>query len=166
MSRLKFKPILNLCNSSGRSRGGRSEVEGEEEAATLQVGVGGFQLASEFAAAETQRSPTAPGGQALPRGHQDHRQLPRSHDQQPPEPPPAAREPRRPRRTQTGSGDHIPGPDRHAREHRSLQTTEKCPQLTISTQGQAEGQQLACLLPSGGRRGELQPGFALCEDSD
>uniref|UniRef100_A0A672YPT4 Transcription factor 19 (SC1), like n=1 Tax=Sphaeramia orbicularis TaxID=375764 RepID=A0A672YPT4_9TELE len=42
------------------------------------------------------------------------------HDQQPTEPPPAAREPRRPRRTQTGSGDHVPGPDRHAREHHMM----------------------------------------------
>lgn len=153
--------------SSSRSRGGRTESEGEEEAAALQVGVGGIQLSSSSssaaAAQEPQRRPAAAGGQALPRRHQDHRQFPRRHDQQQTQPPPPPGIIRQPCCPQARSADDAPGPDGDARQHRSFPPTETCAHLSDASERQAEGSQLSGFLPSGGWRGELQPGLTFSE---
>uniref|UniRef100_A0A3Q2PBI0 Transcription factor 19 (SC1), like n=1 Tax=Fundulus heteroclitus TaxID=8078 RepID=A0A3Q2PBI0_FUNHE len=135
------------------------------KAEALQVRVRRLRLpsASPAAAQAPQRRPASAGGQALPGGHPDHRQLPRRHDEQPAEPAAAAGFLRRRGSAPAGGGDGQPGQNRQ-REHRRFPPTESCPRLADGAERQEAGQQLAGVLPPGGGRGELQPGVAHRED--
>lgn len=152
-----------------RSRERRAESEGEEEAAALQVGVRGLQLSSPpssssaAAAQEPQRHPPAAGGQAFPRRHQNHRQFSRRHDQQPTQPPPPPGVVLQPYCPQAGRADDAPSAGGDARRHRSFPPAETCAQRPDGAERPAEGSQLSGFLPSGGWRGELQPGLAFSE---
>lgn len=158
---------ISMFSGSRSTGGGRTAAEAEEEAAALQVRVWELQLSSSptaAAAQDPQRPPEAAGSQAVPRRHQDHRQLPRSHDQQSPQqpPPPGVLHP--PCRSQArGAPDDAPLPNGDARRHRRLPPTETRSWLYVGAQREAEGSQLSGFLPSGGRRGELQPDLTLSE---
>lgn len=164
--------VSSFCSGVGR-RGGRIESKGEEEAAALQVGVGGFQLASSSSTQEPQRREATSGDQTLPRRHPDHRQFPRRHDEQQAQPPQQPSPPPPPRpagvfhqrhHSQTGAGDDAARPDGDAWKHRRFPTTEIGPRVSVGAEREAEGAQLSGVLPPGGGRGELQPGLALGQD--
>ena len=157
--------VILMLLSSDRSRGRRTASEGQEEAAALQVRVGGVKLSpSPSAAAQEPRRPAAPpGGQALPRRHQDHWQFPRRHEQQQTQPSPHAGVIVRPHRAQARGGAGTPRADGDVRQHRVVPPAEARAWLAGADEGPAEGSQLHGLHPPGGGRGELQPGIAVDE---
>lgn len=147
---------------SSRSCRGWTASEGPQETAPLQVG---FRRIQHSPSPPGTRRPAAAGREALSGRHQDHRQLPRRHDQQQTQPAPPPRHGRRRRRPQAGRADGAPGAGGGGgtRRHLRLPPAEDRPRHVDGAPRTATRSQLPGLFPSAGGGGELQPSLAFVE---